>query len=215
MARQKHKKTALISSLMIIVIVLLPLKASAFFVSPFGGKVEKYDPAPADCISNITTPILTATTALGVPTLVTVEQVDIGKPSKAKVGILRVNLFTIPVLTTIHQNFSYFIPETNVLGTYFNICDVCKKVGDATKKTGMSESAENFCKGIPVIGEFIDTLCSAAGSCPITSLVFKMGTSMPPIAEKAEKAVTDTVKKSVCTALGSIPIIGWIVKQFC
>jgi len=198
------------------VIIISPFFANATTLfSPFGGTVKSYNPSPSDCIQSITAPILTAT---GGTTLVTVEEIEIGEPVPATVGILRVDFFTLPFLTTIYREFSYFVPDTHVVGNYINICEVCSKVGGLTEKTGLSESASDFCDSIPVLDQFLSTICSASGSCPITSLVHQIGISAPDtsnVLKGPQDAVVDLLKNSLCSSIGSIPVIGNIADLFC
>ncbi|KKT90343.1 MAG: hypothetical protein UW92_C0040G0008 [Candidatus Jorgensenbacteria bacterium GW2011_GWA2_45_13] len=188
-------------------------KAISVF-TPFGGKVTNWNPAPSSCISNITVPIAIATFGA---VWITVEKLKIGEPNPATVGVLRVNGFTIPALTNIYRNYTYFIPNSWVLGDSINICDLC----DAASAN--IPFAKNICK-IQAVKTFTGAVCKligGVGDCPITNLMHQVGVSSPVSAavdsgtKEGLDSVAGKVKGAVCDTLGSIPLIGSLTGLFC
>ncbi len=159
------------SLLLTSIILLFPLTISAFQIfSPFGGKVKKWLPDSPGCA-----PI---TKAISVATLgsvnITVEELSVGGPKESTVGILRVNSFLVPGLTTIYKHKSYKIPGTWVIGNSINVCSACDKIEDIPV-------LKQICKLGPV-EKILDIACDiVASSCPITNLVYKMGTGLPSL----------------------------------
>lgn len=187
-----------------------PQSANALSLfSPFGGKVKNYNPAPAACVSEITLPILVATFFT---TLVTVEQIDVGDPTPATLGLLRVQLIPVPNPNAVKRNFAYFVPGTNVIGNSIDLCGICKKVEKGGEKLGVG-FVKNLCKSIPVIGKFLDTICQLSG-CPVTNLVYQIGAGSP-IGGAVEGGISKGASV-VCNAIaGSIPLVGNLLKKIC
>ncbi len=135
--------------------------------TPFGGKVKSHS-FPSSCLTLITTPIAAATFSA---VWATIEALELEGPANEKLGILRVNGFLIPGLTTIYEKGGYTTPGTWVLGNTINVCDLCGKVSDVP-------GAKKICSSIPQSDKILGTLCTAAtADCPVTNLVYKMGTS--------------------------------------
>jgi len=179
----KHKTSVLILIIVFTLINFLPQKTNATIkiFSPFGGKVESYNPIPEECITKITTPIAILT---GFTLWVTVEEIKVGKPKGGTFGILRVNgISVMPPPTNIKSYGAYMVPNTWVLGQSINICNVCKKLNEFASTTEtFGINIENLCKSIPYIGNILDKICFAIGSaCPVTNLVYQIGTGLPSV----------------------------------
>lgn len=206
MKRSKNNKTArgvVVLLFLVFVLTILPLKTDAVSVfSPFGGKVESYEPAPSSCVELITIPIAAATAGT---IWVTVEKIKIKGAKDATVGILRVDGLTIPGLTTIYKNFMYFVPGTSVVGNSINICDVCERVEDIPV-------VGEICK-IDAIKEFATAVCGIVSEdCPIGNIVHKIGTG----SAKGELGdVLSMAKEVACSFVGSVPLIGDILGELC
>lgn len=169
-------------------------------LSPFGGKVEEYDPAPETCVYKITLPVAVAT---AFTTWITIEKIKVGEPKGGTLGVLRVNLIPVmPLLTNIKKYYAYMVPGTWVLGNSLNLCSVCERVESAGEKVG-ADFVKNFCKSIPGIGEIMEAICGIAGDCPVNNLIYQIGTGSP-----LAGAISD-IGKNVCkTILDKIPLIG-------
>jgi hypothetical protein len=216
MGNEDRKKFRQTLAVLLIVAILgfispPPKKAQAISIfTPFGGKVEEYDPAPSMCLTEITTPVAVAT---AFTTWITIEKVKVGKPKEATLGFLRVNLVPVmPPPTNIKRNYAYFVPGTWVLGNSIDLCGICRRVeqaGEQAEKLGLG-FAKNLCKSIPGIGEILDAICGIAGDCPITNLIYQIGTGSP-IA-----GVIENAKKTACkTILEKVPLIGSFLSKAC
>ncbi|MFH1161709.1 MAG: hypothetical protein V1696_00290 [Candidatus Jorgensenbacteria bacterium] len=180
--------------------------------TPFGGKVKSYVPAPAACISEITLPILVATFFT---TLVTIEQIDVGDPTSATLGLLRVELVPIPNINAVKRNFAYFVPGTNVLGNSIDLCGICKKVEEVGEKVGTG-FAKNLCKSIPISEELLDEICqlASASGCPVDNLIYQIG-SGSPIGVPIEGVIFKGASMVCNAVIGSIPLVGDLLKKLC
>ncbi len=150
-----------------LLVSFVPTPASAAILTPFGGRVLSWNPAPPGCYP-IQAAIIVATLGSISPT---VEQIVVGPPRKATLGLLRINGLTIPGLTTIHNNGGYEIPGGAVTGMSINLCDVC---GKFNKVPGVKA----LCKLKP-LGDILSTMCEAVGgaSCPINNLIYSIGSA--------------------------------------
>lgn len=196
--------------------IAFPFSARAgLLFSPFGGKVESWNLA---CIKEITLPVFFAT---GFTTLVTVEELKVGKPTSATVGLLRVDFIPVPNPNAMKRNFGYFVPTNNVLGTSIDLCSICNVAKEAREKVGgeAGESVKKFCDSLPIVGELLKTVCSAASvaGCPVTNLVYHVGSGSPlgVVAESAEKTAQAAVSKLCTTALNAIPLVGSLLADLC
>lgn len=170
MKRSKNNETArgvVVLLFLIFVLSILPLRTDAISIfSPFGGKVTAYMPTAPGC-AVFTTAVSIATLGVINPT---VEELVVGSKT---LGILRIDGFTIPGLTTIYEKKFYQAPGTWVLGNSINVCDVCGAAEDIP-------IVSSICK-IGVVSDILDVVCDFVGStCPIGNLVHKMGTSGIP-----------------------------------
>jgi len=199
----------LVFALLIMTMVLVyPNQTKAVsLLTPFGGKVEEYDPAPTTCVSEITLPVATATFFT---TWITIEKIKVGKPKGGTFGILRVNFIPVmPPLTNIKKYYAYMVPGTWVLGNSINLCSVCEKVESAGEKVGAG-FAKDFCKSIPGIGEILDAICSIASGCPVDNLIYQIGTGSPI------GGVAQNIARTVCKSiLDKIPLIGSFLGGVC
>lgn len=147
--------------------------------TPFGGKVISWLPEAPGCAA-ITAAVTVAT--LGTVNI-TVEELKVGPPKSATVGILRVNGFPLPFLTGIYDTKTYFTPGVEVLGNSANVCDICGKVGDKVgvkAKVKNIAAAKTICK-IGVVKNIIKAGCGLiGGACPLTNLVHKIGNAPVP-----------------------------------
>lgn len=144
-----------------------PAPASAIqILSPFGGKVTAYNPAPAACLP-ITTAISLATAGTITPTI---EEIIVGGPRAATVGLLRIDGFTIPGLTTIYGRGMYMVPGKYVLGNSIDLCDVCNKVEDIP---GLSAICD-----LGPLDDILSGMCDIVGTaCPVTNLIYSIASS--------------------------------------
>lgn len=141
--------------------------------APFGGKVLAWLPTAPGCTA-VTAAISTAT--LGAINL-TVEQLQVGPPKAGVFGLVRINGFVPPGLTTIYnQGEVYRIPGAQVLGTTVNLCSL---VSEAACNRGVSDpTAKAICAGVgsSIVGHLCGTL---AGACPLTKIIHKIGSARP------------------------------------
>lgn len=168
------KKTAAISVIVLLTIGFIvgatPKKAEALqLFSPFGGKVLAWLPEAPGCA-----PITAAISILTLGSVnITIEELKVGPPKAATLGLLRVDGLTIPGLTTIYRNSTYFTPGVNVVGTSIDVCNVCDKVGDIPFIGSICD--------IPVVSDILDATCDiAAGACPFGNLIHTVGSSLAP-----------------------------------
>ncbi|MFH1192936.1 MAG: hypothetical protein V1656_01300 [Candidatus Jorgensenbacteria bacterium] len=147
-----------------------PSSTRAFSLfSPFSGKVTAWLPEAVGC-AEITAAISIAT--LGTVN-VTIEELEVGTEKPVTLGLLRVDGATVPGLTTIYRNSTYFIPGVNVLGLSLNLCNFCEQVGDVP-------FVGKICD-IPIVGNVLKAVCDITGStCPFTNLIYSIGSSLLP-----------------------------------
>ncbi|MDP3725486.1 MAG: hypothetical protein Q8R20_03400 [Nanoarchaeota archaeon] len=161
---------ALVFFVPLLVLALLPSPRAARAISiftPFGGKVKSHS-FPSSCLTLISTPIAAATAGT---VWATIESLELEGLSSEKVGVLRVNGFLIPGLTTIYERGGYTAPGTWVLGNTINVCDICGKVSNVP-------GVKKICSFIPEADKILGTLCSVSlADCPVTNLIYKMGTN--------------------------------------
>lgn len=133
--------------------------------SPFGGRVISWIPDFPGC-APITAAIAAAT--FGVVN-VTVGQLQVTPPHGGAFGILKINGFIPPVLTTIYKNGdAYQKPGSYVLGNAIDLCGVC----GGGKKDGPLGA---ICGSV---GRVMGPLCGVgAQACPINRIVHKIGSS--------------------------------------
>lgn len=146
------------------------------FFTPFGGKITSYNPVAPGCAA-ITTAVSVAT--LGSVNL-TVEEIKVGNPKSATLGILRINgISVMPPPTNIKMYYSYMVPGTYVLGNSINICSVCSKLDQISDKIGL-KFLKDFCSNTEGIDIILEKACGVVGeACPINNLIYQIGTSMP------------------------------------
>jgi len=148
--------------------------------TPFGGKVAFWLPSAPGCLP-ITSAICIATVGLFCPTIESLTIIPPGVEVNAEsvaqgktIGILRVQGSTIPGITTIYEKQVYETPGINVLGNTINLCNLCG---------GEENTFTNLICGNEIVRQFTDSICvvSETSLCPVTNLLFKIGTSGVPI----------------------------------
>jgi|GEM_PF-3508172 len=164
------KKYISIIILFLVVFVSLGNTTSAAIlpINPFGGKVVTWLPSAPGCLA-FTTAVSIATLGTINPT---VEELVVAPPHGGTFGILRVNLIPVPP-TKIYLYNQYQLPETYVLGSSINICDACSAIDKLP-------FLKDICK-TGVLKSILGTICGfVGGACPVTNLIYKMGTAMKP-----------------------------------
>lgn len=170
------KRVGLVFLIILILSVVVPQTASAdVLFSPFGGRVISWLPSAPGCFP-LTAAICVATLGTICPN---VEELIVGPPQQATLGIFRIDGATIPGVTTIYREYAYEIPGTWVLGNSINICNVCGSI-DEIDVPGIDSVLAPICEN-EITEAILGTVCDFVDSaCPVTNLVHKMGTGGIP-----------------------------------
>ncbi len=167
----KHSTSKKIAIFLLVVFFFFTGKTAHAFISPinpFGGRVVLWSPVAPGCVS-FTAAVAIATLGTVIPT---VEELIVAPPHGGTFGILRVNGIPVPP-TTIHIYNQYQLPGTNVLGSSINICDACDAIDEIPFLKGVCEMG--------ILKDILGVICDfVGGTCPITNLIFKMGTALNP-----------------------------------
>ncbi len=139
------------------------VSSAALIFKPFGGKVLA-PPTPSAC-GLVTIPATLGTISIDELKITTTNN------NVETLGIIRVGFGTIFPLFT-YSYGHYYIPGVSVLGTSVNLCKFCD---ENSKIPGAGAACGK-------VNALIEKLCGAVvdTSCPITNLVFSIGTGLLP-----------------------------------
>lgn len=206
MERRIHKKGLLVFVFVLIGFIIFPLsKASAKDFNPFtsfGGKIKAYSPTNPACY-HITVPLCALTSGAVCLNVETITVDDVQTKKIKTIGLLRVDGFVPPFLTTLFDYKKYQVPNTWVLGNSLDLCGLCSKLGELIPGSELYNLGNTICK-IPVVDTILNAACRViGGSCQLTNSIHYLGTGKIPDIDtkknsndKAGGAVIDNEKAS-------------------
>ncbi|OGI69047.1 hypothetical protein A3A09_01360 [Candidatus Nomurabacteria bacterium RIFCSPLOWO2_01_FULL_42_20] len=183
-------------------------KAEALTIfTPFGGKVESWNPVSEACMNQITIPLATAT--FGTVWL-TVDELKVGGPTPATLGILRlygVQLIPPPVpilnFAGVYEWFNFYTPEVWTLGDSINICGVCGKIEDIP-------AAAEICNAISSLGNGTDEVSGDSWNFNIVNCL--CGAVSGDLSQCANGSETETTTEGGESGEGICPITNLVLK---